>query len=332
MGASNSNGGGLRCGFCRCLIGFLALTGIGIFLAIHLTDANTPADLIPNNFKPSDFIPNWEDFFHEDPFNATGPDDAPRWRNSGNGLNLEIVNALDERWNVYFDRAVQEWDAGNPDVLDLTTSASSVDSSCQAVEGVMKVCNGNYGDTRWKGINEVIIENGVRIISSTAKMNEFYLSGGNDAQKQYTMCHEIGHGFGLPHTDENFNNANTGECMDYTSQPEANMQPGEANFLFLQEMYGTQTGGNTVASASEVPTDRRIPALRGSATISWFEDVVLSVWDDLIPKIEGRVDEREHEDGWQLVHRSLHGSAHEMYLGKGLVVRVHKLFSSERLE
>ena len=45
---------------------------------------------------------------------------------------------------------------------------------------------------------------------------------------------QIGHGFGLPHTDENFNNQNTGECMDYTRNPSQNKQPGPENFAFLQ--------------------------------------------------------------------------------------------------
>lgn len=87
----------------------------------------------------------------------------------------------------------------------------------------------------------------------------FQFTDGGDDKRQYTMCHEvsccsrgkaatlmcispylfsfppqIGHGFGLPHTDENFNNKNTGECMDYTRNAAQNKQPGPENFAFLQ--------------------------------------------------------------------------------------------------
>lgn len=40
------------------------------------------------------------------------------------------------------------------------------------------------------GLNVVSLIND-QIIESVAKMNEFYLSGAGDAQKQYTMCHEV---------------------------------------------------------------------------------------------------------------------------------------------
>jgi hypothetical protein len=74
-----------------------------------------------------------------------------------------------------------------------------------------------------------------------AKLNEFYLASSDENQRQYTMCHEIGHGFGLPHTDENFYNADLGNCMDYTSNPEVNKQPAQVNYLFLFDLYGLAT-------------------------------------------------------------------------------------------
>lgn len=71
------------------------------------------------------------------------------------------------------------------------------------------VCNGNYGDTEFHGVNEILVF-GDTITASVAKLNEFYLSRSTGARRQYTMCHEIGHGFGLPHSDENFFNLNLG--------------------------------------------------------------------------------------------------------------------------
>ena len=61
----------------------------------------------------------------------------------------------------------------------------------------MKVCNGNFGDTGWLGINEIELEYGSRssvgyIVSSVAKMNEYYLNKAGYEKRLYTMCHEIG--------------------------------------------------------------------------------------------------------------------------------------------
>lgn len=77
-----------------------------------------------------------------------------------------------------------------------------------------------------------------RIYASTAKLNEYYLNFESDAQKLYTACHELGHGFGLPHWDVDFFNKDLGNCMDYTQNPERNSKPDASNFLYLAQLYG----------------------------------------------------------------------------------------------
>ena len=53
-----------------------------------------------------------------------------------------------------------------------------------------------------------------------------------------SFCYDsIGHGFGLPHTDENQYNTNMGNCLDYTIYPASNMYPGDVNFERLESMY-----------------------------------------------------------------------------------------------
>ena len=69
-------------------------------------------------------------------------------------------------------------------------------------------------------------------------MNEYYLLNADYDERLYTMCHELGHGYGLPHTDENFNNKDQGNCLDYTNNPSNNLRPGVANCNRLLEMYG----------------------------------------------------------------------------------------------
>ena len=97
----------------------------------------------------------------------------------------------------------------------------------------------DYGDTRWRGLNEVLMSpRQGTIVSSTAKLNEFYLNYESDAQKLYTCCHELGHGFGLPHWDEDFFNKDIGNCMDYTHNPGSSSTPDESNFIYLAQLYG----------------------------------------------------------------------------------------------
>merc|ERR1712194_396718 len=76
------------------------------------------------------------------------------------------------------------------------------------------------------------------IINSIAKLNQYYLDFENDAQKLYTSCHELGHGFGLPHWDEDFYNKDLGNCMDYTQNPHKSSKPDESNFYYLAQLYG----------------------------------------------------------------------------------------------
>jgi hypothetical protein len=93
------------------------------------------------------FIPDPNRFKQEDPFNNANPADANLWHTQGQGLQLTIVNALDSKWYDYFYKAVSQWDNGTPDALTLKTETATPDSVCPPSNGVMKVCNGNYGDT-----------------------------------------------------------------------------------------------------------------------------------------------------------------------------------------
>jgi len=134
--------------------------------------------------------------------------------------------------------------------------------------------------------------------------------------------------FSLPrNADEKFRNPDSGECMDYTRNPQNNMQPGPPNFEFLQAMYGTVP--ETVASEEASPGNRQIVGFdehKNEIDSSGLPDWVLDAWEDLVPTIEQSADGREHQDGWRLLHSSLHGTLHEIELGDGYILRVHKLF------
>lgn len=138
---------------------------------------------------PSNILTNDEQA-RTDPFDIIDPDQAHRWRNSGQGVELVILNALETKWYQYFYNAVDDWDDGYPDTLSLTTEFREYDYDCLKVQGRIKVCNGNYGRTEWKGINVVNIDQDGFIVDSASRMNEYYMPERDDAQWQYTVSKE----------------------------------------------------------------------------------------------------------------------------------------------
>ncbi|KAK1740315.1 hypothetical protein QTG54_009265 [Skeletonema marinoi] len=213
---------------------------------------------------------DWGQFFNDDPF--AGNSTVTLWdeqfieRDDG-GLQLTLVNSLSADWQEEFEVAVADWSMSDALTLDVVVEpvddAWDNDKKCKRQDDKMVVCNGNFGDTGWVGINENEVLRG-RIISSVAKMNEYYLNKADFDHRRFTMCHEIGHGFGLPHTDENPYNKNLNDCLDYTDNPSSNVLPGEVNMIKLQEVY--------LATEREKRLLRRVENKDGSVTetIGWM--------------------------------------------------------------
>jgi len=87
--------------------------------------------------------------------------------------------------------------------------------------------------------------------------------------------------------------------MDYTSNPSANINPDESNFLFLKDLYGTvpvrqRVRRNTLESSSTVT------APGSSRTIP--DDIRQKV-KEIVPRMENRADENAQKDGWRLLHK-----------------------------
>jgi len=108
------------------------------------------------------------------------------------------------------------------------------------------------------------------------------------------MCHELGHGFGLPHRDEVPNNPDLGSCLDYTFRFENNMHPDSVvDFDNLKNLYGVI--GNRRSLHEEV----------GDEVI--FNDIIL------------RKRDWSHENG-RMLHQSGRHQVYENDLGGGLRV------------
>ena len=82
-------------------------------------------------------------------------------------------------------------------------------------------------------------------------MNDTYFNTSaynTTAWRNLVSCQEVGHTFGLDHQDENFDNANLGTCMDYTSNPGTNQHPNQHDYAELEIIYGHLDSTTTVGS------------------------------------------------------------------------------------
>lgn len=209
-----------------CII--LAFIIVGISIGVIF--ATGKGSIITDTLGPSEI---------EDPYKDG---DAPHWPKDGEGLKVTIINALSDEWQTRFESVVADWNYGEPNAVDLVVEKGSFTPNCEAPDGKIIVCNGDYGETSWRGVNEALLDyNG--IVSTSARMNEYYLSHLDSSAGQYTLCHELGHTFGLSHTDEDFDNEDLGNCMDYTNNLNANKHPDTMNFETLLLLYGPIISG-----------------------------------------------------------------------------------------
>ncbi|GAX29585.1 hypothetical protein FisN_24Lh043 [Fistulifera solaris] len=187
-----------------CWVFTLALSiAVAVVLYVLLTGDQETLDTLMND-PASVLVPS----------DMPGRNDTLLWREpSGQGgLQLEVLNALDDTWTPFFEEYIQKWDAGfqnethTVDPLSLTVQRVEVDSQCEPVDGKLKACNGDYGKTDWRGINIALADQNNYIQNSISKYNDYWMTVGDmqndDNQMKYTMCHELGHGWGLAHTDE----------------------------------------------------------------------------------------------------------------------------------
>ena len=252
---------------------------------------------------PNDLPPFFQDNWGKGDGSAQG--EFSQWRNNKKGLELTIRNALSSSWDPFFVEAVRDWNAA-PALL-LTTEDASEDPECDEVRGIMKVCNNFYGKTGWTGLNEVYFE-GKNIAASVAKMNEDYLSTSSttEAEKQYVMCHELGHGFGLPHRDEIANNPDLGSCLDYTYRFANNKQPDAViDFENLKNLYGVIGGSERKLLRNEKSQDGK-PENEKLQKHRPFEEITQM--------------ERWHYKEGRLLYSSKHKEIYENELGHGVRV------------
>ena len=160
------------------------------------------------------------------------------WARQTNPFTLKLGDNVSTAWDSSLVLASSDWSQSS--VLDSPVVTGSTNpKNCRPVSGRVEVCNNRYGNNGWLGIAS-IWATGDHITQGTVKVNDTYFSTVkyNTAEwRNFVMCQEIGHTFGLDHQDENFDNTPLGTCMDYTSDPTPNQHPNQHDYDQLEAIY-----------------------------------------------------------------------------------------------
>lgn len=199
------------------------------------------------------------------------------------GDNLSAV-----AWQGSLGGASVDW---NNSVLKSAVAAGTSNANCDPGLGRVEVCNGLYGNNGWLGIAQIWVYRGKdgHIAQAIVKLNDTYFNAepyNADPWRNFVMCQEVGHTFGLNHQDEDFNNQNLGTCMDYTNDPDGtiygqltNEHPNQHDYDMLQSIYahlnsptsgGPGKKGKSRGSERELPASAKV-ALNGPA--EWGQEI-----------------------------------------------------------
>ena len=183
------------------------------------------------------------------------------WAGDGQNLTLRVNTATTAVWNTSITDAISDWNQSTELTLNRASSSANT-KKCSPIAGQILVCNAAYGNRGWLGIASIWLSNG-HISQGTTKLNDSYFNSGQyntPAWRALVACQEIGHDFGLGHTNEIFNNYNDGTCMDYTNAPDGgvvggfnygpnNRHPNAHDYNMLNTIYN-HDDGFTTANAS----------------------------------------------------------------------------------
>jgi hypothetical protein len=169
-------------------------------------------------------------------------------------------------WDSSLGMASGDW---NLSILKNQVVTGESDSNCDPTSGRVEICNGAYGDNGWLGIASIWATRGREnhITQAVVKLNDTYFntpSYDSSAWRNFVMCQEVGHTFGLDHQDENFSNPNLGTCMDYTSDPDGltlaqldNQHPNQHDYDMMTQIYAhlNSNGGSGNSGGKRKPAN-----------------------------------------------------------------------------
>ena len=183
------------------------------------------------------------------------------WARTANPFTLKMHDNVDPIWESYLSKASADWNKSTVlETVILANSPLSTQRKCSSTSGRIEVCNETYGQNGWLGIAGISLS-GSHITKAYTKLNDTYFNMAQyntPAYRQFVTCQEVGHDFGLGHTDETFTNVNQGTCMDYTNDPDggaggassndpANTSPNQHDYDQLASIYAHLDSTTTIS-------------------------------------------------------------------------------------
>ncbi len=146
-------------------------------------------------------------------------------------------------WHEILADVIADWAAGYGGVDEGWSGEhfGTIDSGL-SLDGNVKSFNDDYGNTGWLGIASVWIAKGKHITRGRSRVNDYYVTlAGYDGFDQIeewraVLCQEIGHTFGLAHTDP-AGEFLTDSCMNTYDRPLRYESPNGHDTEMLDIMY-----------------------------------------------------------------------------------------------
>jgi len=186
------------------------------------------------------------------------------WARTANPFTLKLGDNVNSTWDPILGTTSTDWTASSVLNTAIVTGGTRP-KNCRPTAGRIEVCNASYGNNGWLGLAQIWITGGTHITQAVTKVNDYYFNQptyNTTAWRNLVMCQEVGHDFGLDHQDENFNNANLGTCMDYTSNPATNQHPNTHDYNMLETIYSHLDASTTVSQSAEQAAAAMPPAMR----------------------------------------------------------------------
>ncbi len=182
------------------------------------------------------------------------------WARESNPFTLKLGDNVTSAWDSYLGTTSTDWSKDPPTGIAKVLSTDIVTGGttgrrCRATTGRVEVCNASYGNNGWLGIASISVS-GSHITKAYVKLNDTYFNTAaynTPAWRNLVMCQEVGHTFGLGHTDETFDNPNDGTCMDYTGDPDgppSNEHPNAHDYEQLATIYAHLDSTTTVSASA----------------------------------------------------------------------------------
>lgn len=179
------------------------------------------------------------------------------WARTTDLLTLQLGDNVTNQWDAYLAEASRDWNQSTVLTTSVVAGRAGNVKRCSPATGAIEVCSSKYGFNGWLGVAGIQLSGG-HIVAGYVKLNDSYFNTASYNKPEWrrlVACQEVGHIFGLDHSDETFDNANQGTCMDYTNNPlgpPSNEHPNTHDLDQLAAIYSHShaTSGSAMSSVA----------------------------------------------------------------------------------